>query len=255
MGFEGTIKKMRQVLRRDGGCFAFWSGVVFDMSVGFIRADHTYLNIIRLEDDEPWLIRTVGWKQVQAQSPIFRFSLRPVIRITSGDRRGWVVPESSVEGDESFKAVRLRKRLQVGNDREDLQSQRKEDRAIIKIIKNYREYTIADGVVGTVPIFYLVFNEGYPQLTLRNTAQAVAYLQTSAEYDPDLSIEANAKVVLPGMAVNAGECKGKVKLALPYEHVYGRGVVSASVERFGLFWWMPSMKCSGAGLSHIEVDE
>ncbi len=237
-----------------------WSAIYNDRLHHHVRGDLLFLNILREEDGELIFrrIRPALLQKGVTGGPELYYHPKCLVTIRTGDRKGQVLPEEYLHDDESYVPAGLRKTLRYRIDSDSFHIKRKGDVAALQLLdslctklssKSSREHLLEDvrAAEDIAPDLYLVSVATKEVLKSRRTGATRNWLSRN-KVDEDEDLDDTALRIAPKYATDAGP--GKV--AYPFEHYYGRGVVAASLQsdtmRVGAWYCMSRLNGQKAGI-------
>jgi hypothetical protein len=218
-----------------------------------MKVRETRLNLLYKKDDQI-RYRRIPPRVVADRSYPFRhrvnFTGDNCYRIQNGKRSGTVVELSEIAPDEKFVPAGIDKVLEMGRAPNQLSTHRKGDQNILQLLDHVFAADAATCVEAVCPTIYITVPANSGKIYLRNNGNAVRYLTSTQEYDPQETPNQNLRRLQTKLALNAG---GNRK-AFPFEYVTGHGVLAAGAMTpsmsFGKWYSVPSVDLD---LEHIRI--
>jgi hypothetical protein len=213
-----------------GDIYTCWSGTVYDSQNRFIRIDKLCLNILRCEYGNRGLMedfmQVLPCYDINAttKEPCIRYDMRECCRITSGKRRGRVVPATKVKDEERWTVAGFRKELWIDRKHGFLPTRTK-DTKLIPLLQGFQPQDLAVDIAEHMPSLYITVPSRDSKLFVRKSGRVLQYIRRLPVYNNSMSLEDNLPVVRNYMAVDAGN--GRV--GYPFDIFFGRGVVAADL--------------------------
>jgi len=205
-----------------------WYGIMFSDRDTFVRHDMTFLYTIFRQDRYLVLRRLPAciMNRSNNQEPYLYFTLLPVSKITSGERRNRRVPNTDLASHETFVAAGLHKVLEYGSASHKLNRSSASDLTVIELLK-----TVPQVVEGPLPVpdWYLSCRTTNTCLYLRPPIQH-RYDDPKGMLPPLVHFRENrAKFGVSG----GGGSNNEPRVAYPYSEVFGRGIVVSDAATYG----------------------
>jgi len=210
---------------------ASWSAIYNGTDHFCIRGDLLFLNLIQVEDGEVIFrrIRPASIIQGETGGPEQLYSIRDLVRINNGRRKGQVLPVSYLHDDETYVPSGLRKRLNYDMVSDSFHIKRKGDIASLELLKGMvedcRKQAEAVPISSLAPALRLVCREGQENLHMRRNGATLKWLR-GHDAQPGEDADSTGRRIAHTYAQPAG--KGMV--SYPYEHYYGKGIVAIPLQ-------------------------
>ena len=244
----------------EGVTLACWSAIYNDCLHHHVRGDLLFLNFLREENGEIIFrrIRPTLLQKGITGGPELYYNHNRLVMIKNGERKGKVLPEEYLHDDESYVPSGIQKFLRYKIDSNSFHVNRKGDVASLELMralcKDISSASKRNAVLNDVrnieeisPDLFLVSAMGREVLKSRRTGATRNWL-TNLKTDEDEDLDATSIRVAPKYSSDAGP--GKV--AYPFEHYYGRGIVAASLQsdsmKVGSWYSINRMEGNRAGI-------
>lgn len=219
---ERVLSNLCNLLRQDPSrVFYCWTGTSYSDDNILIRLDKLYLNALYTDAKENYVFRRLFGCLVfdSFGEPYIWFSPGSV-RITSGNRRGKLLPFTGIQPDERFVQAGLHKVLQTGLDSKYFSSARTGDVQLVELFQLLQDPVKQTTIIH--PQFFLT-RKGAAQL--RNNGIAAQYLQTHIRYNSDTDLATNIDNMKDSLLQLSEE-----RVAWPFEYFHGKGVTAADTK-------------------------
>jgi hypothetical protein len=230
--------------------YCCWSGIYNDEINKYIRGDLLFLNIVRFENNE-FVYRRVSpciIRQGLSGGSELLYATKNIIKITSGRRKGHILPLEFIYEDESFVTAGICKKLELGRNGNQLMVKRAGDKSALDLLSLLREEEDIKefAIKQKSPKLFLVREDTKTNLLVRGTGSTCTWLQ---EQGADLE---NSDIQAAGMEI-ADKIKEKMlngKVAYPFEHFYGKGVIAAEIDIIGEWFTSSISKVILSGITY-----
>jgi hypothetical protein len=178
------------------------------------------------------------------------YALERTYRITSGYRKGCVVPWADLEGNEHYQPAGIDRQLIYAPISTAFHEYHQSDHIVFKLLRKLPDFENRVTLVSHMPDVYLTYRpDQAAELSLRGTGEAVRWLRSEV---CDIDKLSDAQLLCVNHRFLA-EDAGRGRLALPYGKVYGRGIV-ASGEGYGFEFdtWV-RVEDITATLNYVEI--
>ena len=210
---------------------ASWSAIYNDTEHYCIRGDLLFLNLIQMEDGEVVYrrIRPAKITKGETGGPELLYSIRDLVRVNSGRRKGQVLPESYVHEDETYVPSGLRKCLDYDIRSDSFHIKRKGDIASLELmsgmVENCRPRGASSDICSLAPNLRLVCKEGNEALYMRRNGATLKWIQGHVPFQNEEADDTGRRI-----AHTYAQSAGEGMVSYPFEHYFGRGVVAVSLQ-------------------------
>jgi hypothetical protein len=249
------IEQSVDILRSEKGFFACWSKATYGSDQGhkFVRLDKVFLNLMFLDDDgNPVYRRISACRQLLPTGcPVQTYALEQTYRITSGPRKGCVVPWYEVNGDEFWQPAGISRRMAYEPAPDAFHEYHQNDGRVFDLLKLLPKFEQRTTLLAGLPVLLHSYRpDQHQDLRLRKTGSALRWMRTWA---PGASASREAELALRQHHRMKAEDAGNGRLALPYAYVHGRGIVVAVDDESGDFNQWVRVPDISASIHNLEV--
>ena len=229
---ERTLSSLCELLHRDPSqVFYCWTGTRYSDENILIRLDKLYLNALYTDaQGDPIFRRLFGCLVFDSFGEPYIWFSPGSVRITSGNRRGKLLPFTGIQTNERFVQAGVYKTLHTGPDSQCFSSARTGDKQLIELFQLLKDPVKQTTIVH--PQFFLT-RKGAAQL--RNNGIAAHYLQTQVQYNADADLTTNIGNMKESLLQLSDD-----RVAWPFEYFHGKGVTAADTERLNQ-WFSTSI--------------
>jgi len=230
-----------------GTVFYCWTSTAYNTEHYFIRGDKLMLNTVSMGKDGDVVYRQCAPCIYRDRTNHrFRYSHAPQHKITSGERKGFVVTFEDLEPNESFCQAGIHRLLETGPDTWNIQPRRAKDRQILDIL-DYLEEAYDEDALRSIPELYLTIPSKSRRLPfLRDSRSSMQWLREFPGFDEDGDLVRNLFNLRGDITKNAGSGRE----GWPYRHFQGSGVVAASASNLAT-WYKTT--AADIDLPHITI--
>ena len=231
--------------------FYQWSGILFSEQDFFTRLDKTFLYSVYTTEQGAVFQSNIGYVRYnEVGEPYVYVSNEPAYKIMSGNRSGRIVPLDKVFENERVTQINQPKPLVSSKDpTKGFSYALPEDKRYLAVLQQLeKEGDEYDYEGWHTPELYLSCSKHNDYVYPRNIGSAAAYLKASRGYDAMLNMRDNTVNLLSELERPAG----KNRVAYPFEHFYGKGVIVADTSIFGE--WYSVDHCAETELSELTIN-
>jgi len=222
------VDKTAEIVMNNKGYFIYWSQLRFASDEGhqYTRLDKVFLNVLFNDGNTPFFHRIAACRvEDDMGGPRYRYVLEQAYRVTSGARKGCVVAAHDVQGSEFYQPAGVRRQLAYGPSPYLFHSNHLSDAHSFAVMRALPHCEQRTTVVSCMPdLLHTYRPDQGDYLSLRQTGSALRWLRATPGYQNALTGQENLRVMHGVLAQNTG----MDRWALPYDMVFGRGVVVAT---------------------------
>lgn len=248
--FQSCLEKARDLaLSFPGKALLLWDGREYEQQEHFTRLDKLFLYLITNDGQSVELMRQIGYVRWLDGSggrkePYVYFGDEVLYRITGTQdisrKRdiGKVMPYSRLPMDVSASVAGIRKRVEIGEAPSQFSLRRRGD---AQVVDQYLNLLVNNtilrlpNVTDTIPGLYLASRPDNEILYLRQSQATETWLRGFPGYDPHKTPASNLLALRQLVSSDAG----KQRQAFPFQHVFGRGIISAAQDGFKQWFLVP----------------
>lgn len=243
------MEELSEFIKKDRRLYAIWVAVQYNKRYNGARLDQLSLYVCKNTSEGPALFEIPGYQTRHFEArlpsgadkgrfpdePAVVFAIRGSRRMTGGPLRNRVRNEEGIpDAVPSAPAVTVR-RLVFENTADAFKRHSPKDRHLVDCLDRLEQSLKTGGLPqfdGSFPLPSLYLSATSPEVYLRSRAQAMEWLYSLPGVDACSDLPPNgvlAKYVRERLAESD-------RVDLPYEHVYGRGVISTGDDNL-LEWF------------------
>lgn len=255
---ENNIRAVKELLDENPNkMFYKWLGTFYSTSDVLSRLDKTYMFCIYKDDDGEYRYnRIIGYPDITDNYDNIVYSTEVTPRITTGGRKGRIVPMDKLYPDENFSWSGIYKKLIISEtESHGFSPSNRTDKILVDLLDDLLDMMPEDTGKITYPDIYICTSSSrIGHIRLRESGFATSWFRKKygIEHIEEALTGNLPDDIIEDISVFAGRTKiGNTRLGMPFKYFRGKGVRAVDVDNAGK-WLMADKPAHGEIINEVR---